>query len=221
MKRLWGDNFYNATLRQFQKTDRTSEGQQLQRSFTQFIMRPILQLSRNIMNGNLEAVFKALDTLGVTLKPTEKELVKKDLLKCVFQKWLNAAEALLEMIILKLPSPKEAQAYRAAHLYEGPIDDPCGQAIQNCDPNGPVMVFISKMVPAANQSGRFYAFGRVFSGTVSAGQKVRIMGPNYKPGSRDDLHVKNITRVVLMQGSKVEPMTDVPCGNIVGLVGID
>jgi len=83
------------------------------------------------------------------------------------------------------------------------------------------MVYISKMVPASNQSGRFYAFGRVFSGTVSAGQKVRIMGPNYRPGSRDDLHVKNITRVVLLQGSKVEPMTDVPCGNTVGLVGID
>lgn len=83
------------------------------------------------------------------------------------------------------------------------------------------MVFISKMVPASNQAGRFYAFGRVFSGTVSAGQKVRIMGPNYKPGTKNDLHVKNITRVVLMQGDKVEPMTEVPCGNTVGLVGID
>ena len=83
------------------------------------------------------------------------------------------------------------------------------------------MVYISKMVPASNQSGCFYAFGRVFSGTVSAVQKVRIMGLNYQPGSRDDLHVKNITRVVLLQGSKVEPMTDVPCGNTVGLVGID
>ena len=29
----------------------------------------------------------------------------------------------------------------------------------------PLMVFISKMVPM-NDSGRFYAFGRVFSGTV-------------------------------------------------------
>ena len=82
------------------------------------------------------------------------------------------------------------------------------------------MVFISKMVPA-NQSGRFYAFGRVFSGTISAGQKVRIMGPNYKPGHKDDLAIKSITRVVLMQGNKVEPMSDVPCGNTVGLVGID
>lgn len=47
-------------------------------------------------------------------------------MKCVFQKWINAAEALLEMIVMKLPSPVFAQKYRAAYLYEGPIDDVCG-----------------------------------------------------------------------------------------------
>ena len=50
-------------------------------------------------------------------------------MKCVFQKWINAADALLEMIIMKLPSPKKAQKYRASYLYEGPIDDEVGQAI--------------------------------------------------------------------------------------------
>ena len=95
-------------------------------------------------------------------------------MKAVFQKWIDAAEALLEMIILKLPSPIEAQRYRAAYLYEGDINDPTGQAIVNCDPKGPLCVFISKMVPTSD-NGRFYAFGRVFSGTISAGQKnVRI-----------------------------------------------
>ena len=42
--------------------------------------------------------------------------------------------------------------------------------------------YVSKMVPAADKS-RFYAFGRVFSGTVAKGQKVRIQGPHYKPGA--------------------------------------
>lgn len=82
------------------------------------------------------------------------------------------------MIIKKLPSPREAQAYRAQQLYEGPIDDKAGVAIRECDPNGPLMMYISKMVPIG-ESGRFYAFGRVFSGTVTASQKVRILGPNY------------------------------------------
>jgi len=53
------------------------------------------------------------------------------------------------------------------------------------------MIYISKMIPSSDK-GRFYAFGRVFSGVVSSGQKVRIMGPNYVPGSKNDLNIKSI-----------------------------
>jgi len=219
MKKFWGDNYFNAGAKTFQ-TSSEADGKQLQRCFVQFIMRPVIQLCRNIMNGNLDAVWKMLETLGIVLKNDEKELRMKDLFKRVFQKWINAAEALLEMIIMKLPSPKRAQFYRAAQLYEGPIEDACGQSIKNCDANGALMIFISKMVPT-NDKGRFYAFGRVFGGTVETGQKVRIMGPNYKPGSRNDLNVKNVQRTVLMMGGKVEAVDSVPCGNTVALVGID
>jgi len=71
------------------------------------------------------------------------------------------------------------------------------------------------------ESGRFFAFGRVFSGTIATGQKVRIMGPNYKPGKKEDVHEKAIQRTVLMMGRTVEYIPDVPCGNTVGLVGVD
>jgi len=124
------------------------------------------------------------------------------------------------MIVLKLPSPVAAQEYRAAYLYEGPIDDPTGQAIKKCDKDGELCIFISKMIPAADK-GRFYAFGRVFSGIVRAGDKVRIMGPNYVPGSKNDLNIKGIQRTIVMMGGKVESVPDVPCGNTVGLVGVD
>lgn len=67
------------------------------------------------------------------------------------------------------------------------------KAMANCDPKGPLMLYISKMVPTSDK-GRFYAFGRVFSGTVATGQKVRIMGPNYAPGEKKDLCEKSIQR---------------------------
>ena len=56
--------------------------------------------------------------------------------------------------------------------YEGPHDDPCALGIKNCDPSAPLMMYVSKMVPTSDK-GRFYAFGRVFSGTIATGQKVR------------------------------------------------
>jgi len=217
MKKFWGDWYFNPGKKQFVQEDETGK---LPRAFCQFIMTPIITIIRAAMNSELEKVWTMLDKLNINLTTEQKERRGKDLMKIICQKWINAAEALLEMIIMKLPSPKKAQAYRAAYLYEGPVEDPCGQSIAKCDKDGPLMIFISKMVPT-NDGGRFYAFGRVFAGTVSTGQKVRIMGPNYKPGSKTDLNIKNIQRTVLMMAGKVEAVPDVPCGNTVGLGGVD
>eukprot|EP01121_Diplochlamys_sp_Union-15-3_P012180 TRINITY_DN3616_c0_g2_i4.p1 TRINITY_DN3616_c0_g2~~TRINITY_DN3616_c0_g2_i4.p1 ORF type:complete len:420 (-),score=59.90 TRINITY_DN3616_c0_g2_i4:151-1410(-) len=124
------------------------------------------------------------------------------------QQWLPAGDALLDMIVNHLPSP--------------------------------LMIYISKMVPSTNNKN-FYAYGRVFSGTVYAGQKVRIMGPDYSPSKKndntnnntnavssnkdkssdEDLFIKSIPRTVLMMGKFIESVDSVPCGNTVGIVGID
>merc|ERR1719407_294597 len=100
------------------------------------------------------------------------------------------------------------------------MDDEAAEAIRKCDPKGPLMMFVSKMVPTSDK-GRFYAFGRVFSGTIATGQKVRIQGPHYKPGSKENLNIKSIQRTVLMMGRTTEQIADVPCGNTVALVGVD
>ena len=44
-------------------------------------------------------------------------------------------------------------------------------AIRSCDPDGPLMMYVSKMIPTADK-GRFYAFGRVFAGRIATGRKV-------------------------------------------------
>merc|ERR1712166_1485334 len=56
---------------------------------------------------------------------------------------------------------------------------------------------------------------------IATGQRVRIQGPHYKPGSKEDLNIKNIQRTVLMMGRTVEQISDVPAGNTVALVGVD
>lgn len=105
-------------------------------------------------------------------------------------------------------------------LYEGPSDDKYATAIRSCDPDGPLMMYVSKMIPSPDK-GRFYAFGRVFSGRISTGAKVRIMGPNYVPGSKKDLNIKAVQRTVLCMGRKQEAVEDVVCGNTAALVGLD
>jgi len=158
-----------------------------------------------------------MGTLGIVIKGDDKQLTGKPLMKRTMQIWINAADTLLSMIVTKLPSPRVAQKYRVENLYEGPMDDQAANAIRACDPASGLMMYISKMVPTADK-GRFHAFGRVFSGTVATGQKVRIMGSHYKPGFKEDLNIKNIQRTVLMMGRSTEQIADVPCGNTVSLV---
>lgn len=220
MKKLWGDNFFDAAGKKWRTEGEDANGKQIRRAFAQFIMDPICKLCQSIMAGKKEEYETLLTKLEIKLNEEDKNLTDKHLLKAVMSKWLPAADCLLEMMVLHLPSPKTAQKYRTSYLYEGSMDDACAVGMRNCDPKGPLMIYISKMVPAADK-GRFYAFGRVFSGTVASGQKVRIMGANYKPGKKDDLFEKNITRTVLMMGRTAESIPDVPCGNTVALAGID
>merc|ERR1712048_1276760 len=173
-----------------------------------------------IMNDDKAKYEKMMTSLGITLKGDEKSLTGKPLMKRCMQIWINAADTLLSMIVTRLPSPRVAQKYRVENLYEGPMDDAAANAIRACDPAGEMMMYVSKMVPTSDK-GRFHAFGRVFSGTVATGQKVRIQGPHYVPGGKEDLSIKNIQRTVLMMGRTVEQIADVPCGNTVALVGID
>merc|ERR1711871_832002 len=216
IKKMWGNNFFDPKSGKWSK----KEGDNSVRGFCKFVLEPIFKMFRLIMDGKKEKYTKLINMVGVTLTSDEKDLVQKPLVKTVMRKWLPASEALLEMITLHLPSPAKAQSYRTETLYEGPLDDACGQSMVKCDPKGPLMVYISKMVPTADNS-RFVAFGRVFSGTIKSGQKARIMGPNYIPGKKDDLYVKGIQRVMLMMAGKTEAVDDVPCGNTVGVLGID
>merc|ERR1712066_613082 len=221
MKRLWGDSFFNAKKKTWTNVMQP-EGcdKPLERAFCQFIMGPIAQLMRAIMNDDKAKYEKMMGTLGIVLKGDDRQLQGKPLMKRTMQIWINAADTLLAMIVTKLPSPRAAQKYRVENLYEGPMDDEAAKAIRECKADGPLMMYVSKMVPTSDK-GRFYAFGRVFSGTIATGQRVRIQGPHYVPGSKDDLNVKNIQRTVLMMGRTTEQIADVPCGNTVALVGVD
>jgi len=220
ISKLWGNNFFDPATKKWTTTQ--TDSKTCKRAFVQFCYDPIKQVIELAMNDNKDKLFPMLEKLQVLnkLKSEDKELTGKPLMKRIMQTWLPAQVALLEMIVYHLPSPAKAQKYRVDTLYEGPLDDVYATAIRNCDPDGPLMLYVSKMIPTSDK-GRFYAFGRVFSGRVATGSKVRIMGPNYVPGEKKDVYVKAVQRTVLCMGRKQEAVEDVPCGNTVAMVGLD
>lgn len=179
MKRLWGDQYFSPKEKKWSKECKHG----YVRGFVQFVLDPIFKMFDAVMNLNHEMTAKLCDKLGLKLSLEEKELEGKPLIKKIMQKWLPAGDVMLQLITIHLPSPVTAQKYRAEMLYEGPIDDEVCMGIRECNAEAPLMMYISKMVPSSDK-GRFYAFGRVFSGKIATGMKARIMGPNFVFGQK-------------------------------------
>ena len=198
-------------------------------SFVKFVMGPIINLRDLVNEKEYAKVFKFCENIGVKLTNDEKELQEKKLVNCILRKWYPACDALLEMIVNELPSPDIAQKYRTEFLYNGPKDengpkdDKVSEAMKNCDPNGPLMVYISKLTPNKDMT-KFYAFGRVFSGTICSGQKINFYGPEYEhDAEKPKDYYTNITpsSVYVMMANKMESIGKCPAGNTVCLAGLD
>lgn len=172
VQKFWGDNYFDPETKRWTESSLSSSGKPLKRGFCQFIIEPIQRVFDACLKDT-SLLPSLLSSLQIHLTEDEQSLLGKDLLKVVMQKWLPASEALLEMITTHLPSPIAAQRYRVETLYTGPMDDETASSIRACDPDGPLVVFVSKMLPNKDRS-RFLAFGRVFSGTVTKGQKVTL-----------------------------------------------
>ena len=226
--KLWGENYFNPSTNKWQTSSSSSddsvESKKLSRGFNQYVLEPIYKVLNLCLENNYDEIGVLAEKLDIKLRIKEEEREKymgKELMKYFMKKWLPAADAMLELIVVHLPSPFEAQRYRVDHLYEGPLDDSAAIGIRECDNNAPLMIYISKMVPDSACKSKFYAIGRVFSGTAEAGLNVRIMGPDYKIGSDNSLFIKRLTDCLCMIGDKPLSFDSVPAGNIIALSGID
>ncbi len=223
VNKLWNDNYFDMESKKWRED---SKSEALPRGFCQYVLDPLYKMLNICIENNHDEIEKLTEKLEINLKfksDDRENLIGRELMQFTMKKWLPAADAMLELIVNHLPSPLTAQRYRCDNLYEGPLDDLAAIGIRECDPQGCLMIYISKQIPDSNDKSKFYAFGRVFSGTAEPNMKVRIMGPGYKPTEQDsgNLFVKNLTRCVCMIGDQAISFDKVPCGNIIALAGVD
>lgn len=69
---------------------------------------------------------------------------------------------------------------------------------RQCNPLGPTVVYIAKLFPRGD-GAVFDAFGRVFSGSIKAGDRVRVLGESFSPDDEEDSAVEEVTGVCIYQ----------------------
>eukprot|EP01080_Neovahlkampfia_damariscottae_P011992 gene11992-5393_t len=219
MNKFWGDHFYDHERDVWQTSEISKSGKKLKRGFCEFCLDPIKKIFDQVENEENEKLEKTLKKYSI--KITEKTNDKKELLKTILMKFIPASEALLEMTVNHLPSPIESQRIRYKKLYTGDPNDKYSTSIKNCDPDGPLIIYISKMIPSSGSKGRFIAFGRIFSGTITQNTKLRIMRPDYDINNPNDLSIVSPQRILLMMGKINSPIDSCVAGNVIGITGID
>jgi elongation factor 2 len=118
--------------------------------------------------------------------------------------------AILDMVVDHIPNPVDAQKYRIPKIWKGDINSTLGQAMINCDENGPLVICVNKVIVDPHAGP--VTTGRVFSGTVHEGENV--YGLMAKTEGR-------IQQVSLYMGPYREITPSMSAGNIVALLGLE
>ncbi|CAK66234.1 unnamed protein product (macronuclear) [Paramecium tetraurelia] len=217
-KKLWGDHYFDATKKQWSTQNASIESQPLKRAFVTFILDPILKLSQAIVNGQKDVVSQMTERIGIQLSEDIRQLDGKKLLSAILNSWINLADSIMSSCVFHIPPPRVAQKYRAAHLFKLDKEDKLLESIKDCNPQGPLVIQICLMIPYKQE---FISIGRVYSGTIHTGQQIRILGSQYKEGSKSDLFQSTVGQTFYFPIGEPAYIEQVPSGNIVGIKGID
>lgn len=215
--RLWGDIFFNPKSRKFTRKG-IEEGSR--RTFVNFVLEPIYKLYSHTISESPEDLVETLGTLGVKLKPTQLKADAKVLLKLVCEQFFGPANGFVDMVIQHVPSPVEGAQRQLNKYYTGPLDTEIAKSMTLCKQDGPLIVQVTKLYGTADAS-KFNAFGRIMSGTATAGQQVRVLGEGYTLDDEEDMVIATITDTFIAETRYNIPTSGVPAGNWVLLGGVD
>jgi U5 small nuclear ribonucleoprotein component len=185
-----------------------------------FVLEPIYKVYAQVLGEEVSTLAATLARIGVTLKRSELHLDPRPLLKLVFRQFLGGTDGFVDMLVRHVPSPDVGAASKVERHYAGRLDGAEAAAMRACDARGVLMVHVVKLFSAPDASS-FFAFGRVMSGTVSAGQQVKVLGEAYSAEDGEDMAVAAVAGVSVGQARYRLEVGSAAAGNWVLLEGID
>jgi elongation factor 2 len=160
----------------------------------------------------------ALHRWGFTLKAAQQKGTKfTDIIDAyakgkhqTLPQLLPLQSAILDMVIKNTPNPIKAQKYRLPKIWKGKIESEIGQAMLNCDDNGPTVMCITNV--QTDPTAGLVATGRLFSGSIKDGDKVYLVGVEKE---------RIVKQVSMYMGAFREAANRITAGNIAALIGLD
>lgn len=216
-KRLWGDIYFNSKTRRFSKKSPVSTAQ---RSFVEFILEPLYKIFAQVIGDVDTTLPKVLDELGIYLNKQEMKMNIRPLLRLVCQKFFGEFTGFVDMCVQHIPSPRANAQCKVEHIYTGPTDTELAATMFQCDPDGPLMVHTTKQYPTQDATA-FHVLGRIMSGTLYAGQEVRILGENYTLQDEEDSRILQVGRLWITEARYKVEVNRAPAGNWILIEGID
>eukprot|EP00055_Hartaetosiga_balthica_P000660 m.137158 g.137158 ORF g.137158 m.137158 type:complete len:969 (-) comp11333_c0_seq1:945-3851(-) len=218
-KRLWGDIYFNEKKRSFSRKRPSSD---TSRTFVHFVLEPLYKLFTHAVGEVDTSLAETCAALGIQLSKKDLSMNIRPLVKVVMTRFFGQSTGFVDMVRDHIPSPKENALEKTRLNYSGTLseEDPISEALVSCDPNGPLMINITKLY--ASQDGtRFDAFGRVMSGTIFNHSDVKVLGEGYTDANPEDMFIERASKLFIAEARYRIEVNRVPAGNWVLIQGID
>ncbi|GME84771.1 unnamed protein product [Ambrosiozyma monospora] len=115
-----------------------------------------------------------------------------------------------------VPSPVENAVTKFTPLITYPKDTSINEHIQKCDPNGPLIAYVTKLVDTKDAS-HFYAQVRVLSGTLKPSTSVKLLGESFTSDYDEDMKIQPVKKTFLSCARYRIGVNGLPAGSI-GLI---
>lgn len=218
-KRMWGDITHDKKTGTFSRITNTKDFKG-KRTFVHFVLEPVYKIYAHTIAKAPKDLKVTLAKLNITLTGTELKLNAKELLRVVCQRYFGLCTGFVESLVKHLPSPAEGAKQKVAKYYTGPKETATAKSMLECNPDGPLVVQITKLFPTPDAEA-FNCFGRILSGTVKPNQPVHILGEEYTSDDPEDMIATSLAGVSIANTRYNVPVAAIPAGNLCLLHGID
>ena len=223
-QRLWGDVYIdNETNKFFVGSKNKKIDVNSKRTFVSFILEPIYKIYSHVIgreDKELKSFLKSLN--GVNMSKKELKLDPHPMLRLVMSRFMkNSVQSIADMMIETFPNPLINAHKKVLNHYQGDMTSIPARSMLSCNPEGPLVINVVKQY--ANGDGtKFLCLGRIYSGTVRAGDRVRVLGEQYSSTDDDeDMGIATITNILIGQARYTIDIDMATVGSIVLLEGID